>query len=197
MTHTPLELSMDEASARIMKEFDEKLEKAKQHLVEQFHTIRTGRAAPALVDTIRVDYYGTPTPLNQLAHVSVPEARQLLVKPFDASVTKEIERAILASNLGLTPGNEGKQIRLVLPPLSEEQRTKISSKCKEISEATRVAMRNGRREANKAADHAKDDAHLSKDQVADLHDVIQERLKAKEQEVEDVLARKTKEIMED
>ena len=188
---------MDEASATILKEFEDKLEKAKQHLIEQFHTIRTGRAAPALVATIRVDYYGTSTPLNQLAHVSVPDARQLLVKPFDASVTKEIERAILASDLGLTPGNEGKQIRLVLPPLSEEQRTKISAKCKEISEATRVAMRNGRRDANKAADLAKKDAHLSEDLAADLHDVIQEKLKTKEQEVEEVLARKTKEIMED
>ena len=111
---------MEEAASLILMEFDEKLEKAMDHMADQLRTIRTGRAAPALVDQIKVDYYGSPTPLNQLAHISVPEARQLLVKPFDASVIKEIERAILGSDLGLTPNNEGKQLRLVLPPLSEE-----------------------------------------------------------------------------
>jgi ribosome recycling factor len=188
---------MEDAAAMIMMEFEEKLDSAMHHLTDQLKTIRTGRAAPALVDTIKVDYYGSPTPLQQLAHISVPEARQLLVKPFDASVLKEIERAILGSDLGLTPSNEGKQIRLVLPPLSEEQRTKISGKCKELSEATRVAMRNGRRDANKAADQAKTSAHLSEDNVADLHDVIQEKLKAMEKAVDETLAKKTKEIMED
>ena len=120
-----MESPMEDTTAMIMMEFEDKLEKAMQHMVDQLRTIRTGRAAPALVDTIKVDYYGTPTPMQQLAHISVPEARQLLVKPFDASALKEIERAILASDLGLTPSNEGKQIRLVLPPLSEEQRRKI------------------------------------------------------------------------
>ena len=188
---------MEDAAAMILMEFEDKLEKAQHHLLEQLSTIRTGRAAPALVDTIKVDYYGTPTPLNQLAHISVPEARQLLVKPFDASVIKEIERAILASDLGLTPSNEGKQLRLVLPPLSEEQRVKISAKCKEITEAARVAMRNGRRDANKAADQAKTASHMSEDNVADLHETIQEKLKAKEKEVDATLAKKQKEIMED
>lgn len=188
---------MDEAASMILMEFEDSLDKAMQHLVDQLKTIRTGRAAPALVDTIKVDYYGSPTPLQQLAHISVPEARQLLVKPFDASVIKEIERAILGSDLGLTPSNEGKQLRLVLPPLSEEQRTKISGKCKEISEATRVVMRNSRRDANKAADQAKTSAHLSEDSVADLHDEIQEKLKTREKEVDDVLAKKQKEIMEE
>ncbi len=192
-----MESPMEDAAALITMEFEEKLEKAMQHMVDQLRTIRTGRAAPALVNTIKVDYYGTPTPLQQLAHISVPEARQLLVKPFDGSVIKEIERAILASDLGLTPSNEGKQIRLVLPPLSEEQRRKISAKCKEISEATRVVMRNSRRDANKAADNAKTSAHLSEDNVSDLHDDIQEKLKAKEKDVDEVLARKTKEIMEE
>jgi ribosome recycling factor len=188
---------MEEAAAMILMEFEEKLEKVTHHLVDQFRTIRTGRAAPALVDTIKVDYYGTPTPLNQLAHISVPEARQLLVKPFDASALKEIERAILGSDLGLTPSNEGKQLRLVLPPLSEEQRRKISAKCKEIAEASRVAMRNGRRDANRAADQAKKDAHMSDDNVSDLHDEILEKLKEHEKAIDDLLARKTKEIMEE
>jgi ribosome recycling factor len=188
---------MEDAATMIVLEFEDRLDKAVHHLVDQFRTIRTGRAAPALVDSIRVDYYGTPTPLNQLAHISVPEARQLLVKPFDGSVLKEIERAILGSGLGLTPSNEGKHLRLVLPPLSEEQRKKISARCKEIAEATRVAMRNARRDANKAADAAKTDASLSEDSVADLHDDIQERLKQKEKAVDETLENKTREIMED
>ena len=188
---------MEDAAATILLEFEEKLDGAEQHMVEQFKTIRTSRASPALVDTIRVDYYGSPTPLQQLANISVPEARQLLVKPFDASAMKEIERAILGSGLGLTPSNEGKQIRLVLPPLSEEQRRKIAAKCKEISEASRVAMRNARRDANKAADQAKTDSHLSEDNVSDLHDEIQESLKKREKLVDDTLAKKSKEIMED
>ena len=188
---------MDEAGSLVLMEFEEKLEKAMQHMADQLRTIRTGRAAPALVDHIKVDYYGSLTPLNQLAHISVPEARQLIVKPFDASVIKEIERAILGSDLGLTPSNEGKHLRLVLPPLSEEQRGKISNRCKEISEASRVAMRNARREANKAADSAKGSAHLSEDSIADLHDEIQTKLKHHEDAVTEALAKKTKEIMED
>jgi ribosome recycling factor len=192
-----MESPMEDAAAMIVMELEEKLDSAMHHLLDQLRTIRTGRAAPALVNTIKVDYYGSPTPLQQLAHISVPEPRQLLVKPFDASVIKEIERAILASDLGLSPSNEGKQIRLVLPPLSEEQRIKISGKCKEISEATRVAMRNGRRDANKAADQAKTSAHLSEDNISDLHDDILEKLKAKEKEVDEALAKKTKEIMEE
>ncbi|MCB9871870.1 MAG: ribosome recycling factor [Planctomycetes bacterium] len=188
---------MEEAAAQILQEFEEKLDRALHHLVEQFGTIRTGRAAPALVDHVKVNYYGSMTPLNQLAHISVPEARQILVKPFDASALKEIERALLGSDLGLTPSNEGKQLRLTLPPLSEEQRKKIQARCREIAEASRVAMRNGRRDANKHADAAKDSAHLSKDSVADLHDSIQELLKAKEKQVDEALDKKTKEIMEE
>lgn len=188
---------MDEAASLILMELEEKLEKAMTHMADQLRTIRTGRAAPALVDQIKVDYYGTPTPLNQLAHISVPEARQLLVKPFDGSVIKEIQRAILGSDLGLTPSNEGKQLRLVLPPLSEEQRVKISHRCKEISEAARVAMRNARREANKAADAAKSSAHLSEDSISDLHDEVQTKLKNQEDAVTTALAKKTKEIMEE
>ncbi|MHC4814987.1 MAG: ribosome recycling factor [Planctomycetota bacterium] len=139
------------------------MEKAIHHLTDQLRTIRTGRASPALVDTIKADYYGTPTPLNQLAHISVPEPRQLVVKPFDQNALKEIEKAILTSDLGLTPSSDGKLLRLVLPPLSEEQRRKISGKVKEITEASRVVLRNARRDANKASDAAKKAGSLSED----------------------------------
>src|SRR5262245_54704624 len=105
----------------LLNEFKDKTGKTTQHLPDQLRTIRTGRASPALVDTIKVEYYGTLTPLNQMAHISVPEPRQLMVKPFDATAIKEIERAIQKSDLGLNPASDGKVVRLTMPPLSEEQ----------------------------------------------------------------------------
>lgn len=188
---------MNETAKKILAELEDKMEKAIHHLTDQFRTIRTGRASPALVDTIKADYYGTQTPLNQLAHISVPEPRQLVVKPFDQSALKNIEKAILASDLGLTPSSDGKLLRLILPPLSEEQRRKISAKVKDISEASRVVLRNARRDANKASDAAKSAGTLSEDLNADLHDEIQEHLKKREQEVDEILKNKTVEIMED
>ncbi len=188
---------MNETAQLILAEFEDKMEKSIHHLTDQLKTIRTGRASPALVDSIKVDYYGALTPLNQLANISVPEPRQLVVKPFDASVLKEIEKAILTSELGLTPSSDGKLLRLVLPPLSEEQRRKISAKVKEITEGTRVVLRNARRDANKAADIAKKDGTLSEDLNADLHDEVQGHLKKREAEVDGILETKTTEIMED
>ena len=141
-------------SKQMLATLHESMAKALQHLTDQLRTIRTGRASPALVDTIKVEYYGTLTPLNQIAHISVPEPRQLVVKPFDVTALKEIERAINKSELGLTPQNDGKLVRLTMPPLSEEQRKKLVGKIKEISEQTRVALRNLRRDSNKHFDDA-------------------------------------------
>ena len=188
---------MDETSAQILSELKDKEQKAIHHLTEQLRGVRTGRAAPALVDTIKVDYYGTMTPIGQLAHVSVPEPRQLLVKPYDASVLKEVERAILKSDLGLTPSSDGKVLRLTLPPLSEEQRKKLTAKVKEFAETSRVALRNLRRDANKHADQAKKDGKLTEDANKLLHDKVQETLKEAESQVDEILKRKTHEIMED
>ncbi len=188
---------MDPASNKILGHLDEQIEKSVRHLREQLAGIRTGRASPALVETIRVDYYGSPTPLNQLAHISVPEARQLLIKPFDASVLKEVEKAILKSDLGLNPSSEGKMLRLTLPPLSGEQRQKLAAKVKDLTEQARVALRNERREANKHADQALKDGKLSEDQNRDLHTQIQDRLKAGEGKLDDALKAKTKEIMDE
>ncbi len=184
-------------SDQILQDLEEKLDKSLNHLVDQLRTIRTGRASPALVDTIKVDYYGTMTPVNQLAQISVPEARQLLVKPFDVSVVKELERAILKSDLGLTPQNDGKMLRLTLPPLSEEQRKKLVVKVKELAEAAHVALRNERRDANKAADQAKKSGELSEDNNRVLHDKIQDALKKAETRLDEVLKKKTTEIMEE
>ena len=188
---------MDPVSEKILSSFDEKMDKTVTHLKELLAGIRTGRASPALVETIRVDYYGTPTPINQLAHISVPEARQLLLKPFDASILKEVEKAILTSDLGLSPQNDGKTLRLILPPLSGEQRHKLVARVKDLAEQSRVSLRNERREANKHADQCKKDGELSEDGNKDLHGQIQDHLKKHEGQIDEVLAHKTREILED
>lgn len=149
--------------APILTALKQKTDKTLQHLKDQLGSIRTGRASPTLVDTIRVDYYGTATPLQQVAHISVPEARQLMIKPFDSSpqVMKEIERAIQKSDLGLNPQSDGKLLRLIMPPLSGEQRQKLVHKVKDLVEQNRVALRNERRDANKLADQMKKDGAMT------------------------------------
>ena len=183
----------------IIEELNEKTEKTVKHLRDQLASIRTGRASPALVVTIRADYYGSPTPLNQIAHISVPEARQLLIKPFDASpdVIKEIEKSIQKSNLGLNPVSDGKSLRLNMPPLSGEQRQNLVAKVKDLVEQNRVALRNERRDANKAADGMKKDGDLTEDQCKRAHDLIDKALKALEGKLDECLKVKSKEIMED
>ena len=186
-------------SAKILPDLQAKFDKTLKHVKEQLGSIRTGRASPTLVDTIRVDYYGTPTPLQQMAHVSVPEARQLMIKPFDGSpaVIKEIERAILKSNLGLSPQSDGKVLRLVMPPLSGEQRQKLAAKVKDLVEQNRVALRNERREANKHADQLKKDGAMTEDQCKLLHGKVDQELKSAEAKIDEVLKAKTREILEE
>jgi len=183
----------------IIADLHDKTEKTVKHLREQLSSIRTGRASPTLVDTIRADYYGTATPLNQLAHISVPEARQLMIKPFDVSppVIKEIERAILKSDLGLTPQSDGKVIRLIMPPLSGEQRQKLVHKVKDIVEQNRVALRNERRDANRHADQMKKDGTLTEDLCKKAHEAIDKELKTADTRLEELLQSKTKEILEE
>jgi ribosome recycling factor len=186
-------------SAPIITDLKAKVDKTLKHLKDQLASIRTGRASPTLVDTIRVDYYGSSTPLSQIAHVSVPEPRQLLIKPFDGSppVMKEIERSIFKSDLGLSPQSDGKVLRLILPPLSGEQRTKLAAKVKELTEQNRVALRNERRDANKHIDQAKKDGKLTEDQSKKVHDSVDKEMKAAEARMDEVLKAKTKEIMEE
>lgn len=186
---------MEDTVEEIYMEFEDKVDKAVHHLTEHLTGIRTGRASPALIDSVRVEAYGAQSPLNQVAHISVPEARQLLVKPFDPSIIKEIERALLASNLGLTPANDGKLIRLTLPPLSGEQRQKLAAKVKDMAEQARVALRNSRRDANKLGDQALKDGKLTEDFNRELHDRIQTALKDAEGRIDSILEKKTEEIM--
>lgn len=188
---------MEELSKHIVGDVTDKIDKSVQHLTDQLRTIRTGRASPALVETIKVDYYGTATPIQQLAHISVPEPRQLVLKPFDVSCLGEMEKSILKSDLGLTPSSDGKLLRLTLPPLSEEQRVKLVGQVKKLAEECRVALRNERRDANKNADQAKKDGKLTEDLNRDLHERIQEILKKGEERVDEVLKAKSVEIMEE
>jgi ribosome recycling factor len=186
-------------TAPILADLKQKTDKTLKHMKEQLGTIRTGRASPTLVDTIRVDYYGTATPLNQIAHISVPEARQLLIKPFDGSpqVVKDIEKAIHKSDLGLNPQSDGKQLRLSMPPLSGEQRQKLVGKVKDLVEQNRVALRNERRDANKLADQMKKEHKLTEDQCKKAHEAIDRELKGVEQKLDEMLRTKSKEILEE
>ncbi len=187
---------MDPIATQIVTDVTGRMDKSVQHLADQLRTIRTGRAAPVLLEGVRVESYGTMLPLNQIANISVPEPRSLLVKPFDTSLLKEIDRAIQGANLGLTPINEGKQIRLQMPPLSEEQRKKLVAKVKEICETSRVALRNERRDGNKAADGAAKDGKISDDFKAEVHGEIQDALKKGEAKIDELLKKKTAEVME-
>jgi len=180
----------------ILKDATERMEKALTHMQDQLQGIRTSRATSALVDNIRVDYYGTPTPVSQLASVSIPEARQLVLKPFDASILEELGKAIQKSDLGITPESDGKVIRITMPPLSGDQRKKFAAKAKELCEEGRVALRNVRRDVNKHADAEQKKSELTEDENRKLHDEIQKLLKSYEDKVGERQEAKTKEIME-
>jgi ribosome recycling factor len=169
-------------------------DKTLEHLKDNLRRIRTGRATTALVDNVRVDYYGTPTPVSQLAAVSIPEPRQILIKPFDPSILKELSRAIVQTDLGSAPQDDGKVLRLVLPPLSGEQRSKYSAKVKTMCEESRIALRNTRRELNKHSDQMKKDGELTEDENKKLHDEIQSLLKEYEGKVDETMKSKVTEI---
>ena len=186
-----MELSHD----GILSDCKDKMEKCVQFLDEELKGMRTGRASAALVETVRVDYYGSPTPLGQRAQIATPDARTVAIKPCDAAAVKDIEKAILAANLGVTPNNDGKIIRLNVPPMTEETRKKTVGKVKELAEAQRVAIRNVRREANKNADAASKEG-LTEDDVKRLKDDIDKATKASEGQVDQILDAKSKEIME-
>ena len=182
--------------AQVLKESEDRMDKALKHLQDLLRTVRTSQASPALVDGVRVDYYGAPTPIAQLGSISVPEPRQIMIKPFDPSILAEMAKAILKSDLGINPQNDGKVLRLTLPQLSGEQRRKFSAKVKEMCEEARVALRNTRRDMNKTADTSAKAGGLTEDENHKLHEEIQKLLKKYEQRVDEVQDKKTTEIME-
>ena len=180
----------------ILLEADDKMEKALEHLVHSYRGVRTGRASPALVEDIRIDYYGSTAPLKHAASISVPEPRMIVIKPFDAGTVSDVVKGIQKSELGITPQSDGKLIRLTIPPLSEERRKQMVSLCKEKAEEGRVALRNIRREANRHADAGKNDGAISEDDLKRLKAEIDEMIKKYEKQVDETLGKKTKEVLE-
>lgn len=177
-------------SDMIILELNEKMDKAIANLEKRFATVRAGRANPSSLDGIVVEYYGSMTPLKQLATISVPEARQLLIKPFDRGCLKDIEKAILASNLGYNPGNDGETIRIIIPELTEERRRELVKQVKAISEEAKVAIRNIRREGIEAVSKLEVSEDEEKCLEKDIQDIVNEYnkkvdsiLKEKEQEL--------------
>lgn len=185
-------MAMDE----IQFEVEEKMESAVDYLRNEFRGIRTGRASVGLVDHIKIDYYGSPTDLRQLAAIATPEATLIVIKPFDPGSLKDIEKAIYASDLGITPNVDGKVIRLAVPPLSGERRMQIVSQLKKMAEACRVSIRNARRDGNKEVDRQQKAAELTEDEAKKGKDSIQKLTGDYEKKVKDALDAKTKEIEE-
>jgi len=181
----------------ILKDAEARMDKAVEHLKGELRGVRTGRASTALVEYIKADYYGSPTELKALAAISVPEPTQILIKPFDAGAIGEIRKALEASDLGLNPQVDGKQIRIVIPALSTERRQQLVAHVKKIAEEAKVALRNVRRDANKQADQLKaGDSHYPEDEIETLKKEIQEVLKAREGAVDELVSAKSAEIME-
>ena len=180
----------------LYKEAETRMKGAVQALEEDLGGIRTGRATPALVEKIPVEYYGIPTPLMQLASISVPEARSLLIRPFDATSLKAVEKAILASDLGLTPNNDGKAIRLNLPPLTEERRRDLVKVVHSRVEEGRVAVRNVRRDSIKDMREFESEKLISEDELKRGEDELQKITDRFIDEIDAVGERKEKEIME-
>jgi len=180
----------------VLLETEEKMEGAVTHLAGELRGLRSGRASPHLVDNVRVDYYGAMTPLGQMAQIGCPEPRLIVIKPFDASVVPDIEKAINASNLGLNPQSDGKVIRLILPPLSEERRKQLVKHVKDLGETANIAIRNVRRDGNKAVDALFNDREITEDQLDGAKEQVQELTKTYEGKVKDLVDKKSAELME-
>lgn len=181
----------------ILLDAEERMEKAIAKLKNDLMGIRTGRANPGLVDSLRVDVYGSPTPIKQIASVSAPEPTQLVIRPFDPSTIKDIEKGIIASDLGLAPQNDGKVIRLNIPSLSGEVRRSMVARTKELAEEQKVAIRNVRRDGNKHADQAEKDKEMTEDERDSLKKEIQDLTKKYEGQATELAKTKESEVMDD
>jgi ribosome recycling factor len=177
-------------------EAEERMEKSVMLLSDQLRGVRTGRANVGLVESIRVDYYGSLTPLKQMANLSTPEPQQILIRPFDPSVIGDVVKAIQTSDLGLSPNSDGKVVRLNVPPLSVEQRKKLAARVKELAEEARVALRNIRRDANKQADVEQTEKTLTEDDLTACKEEIQSLTKKFETKVNELADKKSAEILE-
>ena len=178
-----------------VKPFEDKMTKTLDVLKEEYASVRAGRANPHLLDKLRVDYYGTPSPIQSVANISVPEARVIQIQPWEAKMIKEIEKAILASDIGITPGNDGKIIRLVFPELTEDRRKELVKDIKKKAEAAKVAVRNIRRDANDVIKKAAKASEISEDEQKQIEDEIQKLTDKFVAEIDKATDAKTNEIM--
>jgi ribosome recycling factor len=174
---------------------EDRMEKAIAVLANNLSGIRTGRATPGLVDSLKVEVYGSTTPLKQLASIGTPEPQQIVIRPYDTGTIKEIEKAIVASDLGLNPQNDGRIIRLNVPALSTEVRKKMVARIKELAEEAKISIRNIRRDANKAADQGQKDKELSEDDRDRLKDQVQELTKKFEARAEEMAKAREAEVL--
>lgn len=183
-------------SSEVQKKLDGKIAKTIENLKNELNTVRAGRANPALLDKIMVDYYGSQTPLKSLANISVPDPRTLLITPFDAKSVADIEKAINAANIGITPSNDGKAIRLAIPQLTEERRKEITKTVKKYGEDAKIALRNERRNANEDLKKEEKNGELSEDELKKELDKIQKTVDQASKDIDGIIAVKEKEILE-
>ncbi|MCI9063303.1 MAG: ribosome recycling factor [Clostridia bacterium] len=176
-------------------EIKEKMEKTISNLQERLSEVRAGRANPAILNKVKMDYYGTPTPINQVAGVSVPEARMIVIQPWDVSVLKDIEKAILAADIGINPNNDGKVIRLVFPELTEERRKELVKEIKKYAEDAKVVVRNARRDGIDKAKAMQKDGEMTEDELKSTENEIQKLTDKNIDEIDKILQTKETEIM--
>ena len=179
----------------IISKAESRMEKRLSHLADDYAAIRAGRANPAVLDKVMVDYYGAPTPINQLAAVSVTEARTLMVQPWDASVLRAVEKAIQTSDVGINPQNDGKALRLVFPPLTEDRRKEIVKEASKMAEETKVSVRNVRRDAVDKVKAKKKDGELTEDDLKKAEKKIQDLTDRFVKEIDKMAEKKQKEVM--
>jgi len=184
------------STTAILSEAAAHMDKTVKALSHEFSTVRTGRASGAVLDGIKIDYYGTPTPITQIAGIKAPEPQMLIIEPWDKTALKAIEHAIQASDLGITPSNDGSMIRLPFPPLTEERRKELVKQCKHYSEEAKVGVRNIRRDANTKLERAQKDSEISEDDLRRAEVEIQKVTDAHVKEIDEALKRKEAEIME-
>ena len=178
-----------------LEPFETKMKKTMESLDREYQTVRAGRANPHLLDKLKVDYYGTPTPIQQVGNVSVPEARVLLIQPWEPKLVKAIEKAILASDIGITPSNDGSSIRLVFPELTEERRKELAKDVKKKGDGAKVAIRNIRRDGNESFKKSQKAKEISEDEQAELLEKLQKMTDEYIKKVDKAVEEKTKEIM--
>jgi ribosome recycling factor len=181
---------------KVFENMESSMEKAIQAYQKELNRLRTGRASPALLEGIRVDYYGTPTPIDQTASINIPESRLIVIQPWDKSTIESIEKAIQKANLGLSPTNDGTVIRISIPPLTEERRKELVKLAKKMAEECKIAVRNVRREANDALKKLEKDKKISEDDHRRATDEVQKSTNKQVEQIDEIMEAKQKEILE-